>query len=351
MNESNLLGGDTHSNQLVANIVIDVKRTVVFRSGEVAEHKLRRLLILVLFPYFIDVLYAVVYFTALKIFKHRVKKALVKCRFSSVIGDEKHIILVGFYRSVVDLLGSLGEALHHILLHFARFHLYNVEVCFGCWEVEHICGLNIRHLLKGRHKLGNVKEFGKACLCSVSRTVGSKLDCRNRFSKGGCPRIKVKQTSLLQLVVLEVFLHRIKLYHRVRDRRSGSKYTSLPARKLVKVTALHIEVARLLSFRLRYACHVSHFGIRGKVLIKVRFIDKQAVNTKFLKGHYVILSRLVIELFKFCFKVLLGTFKLLYRHTLTPLILKLGHTYHYFLYLRFNGAYLSFNRNGYLFKL
>ena len=197
MNKSNLLRGNSHCNQLAANIVIDVERAIVFGGGKVAEHKLRRLLILVLFPYFIDFLYAVVYFTALKIFKHRVKKALVKRRFSSVIGNEKHIILVRLHRAVVNLFGSLGEALHHFLLHFTCFNLYNVEVRFGCWEVEHICGLNIRHLLKGCHKLGNIKELGKACLCAVSRTVGSKLDCRNRFSKGRSPSIEMEKSTLL----------------------------------------------------------------------------------------------------------------------------------------------------------
>ena len=106
-----------------------------------------------------------------------------------------------------------------------------------------------------------------------------------------------------------------------------------------------------MSFRLRYACHVSHLGIGGKVLIEVRFIHKQTVNAKLLKGNYVILSRLVVELFKLCFKAFLRTFKLLYRYALSLLILKLRHTQHYFLYLGFNRAYLSFDRYGDFFKL
>ena len=213
--------------------------------------------------------------------------------------------------------GSFRKRLNEFLLLLTCFNLDDVVVCFGYGKVKHICGLNVRCLLEHCHQFGDVEELCKACLCSVSTTIGRKLDCRYRLTKGGCPSIKVEKSSQLKLIVLKVFLHRVKLYHRIGDRRTRCKHTTLSSCQFVKITTLHIEVGGFLCFGLRDTRHVSHLGICSKVLIKVRLVHKQTVNAKLLKGHDVILSALVVQLCKFGLDLLSCFGKLLDGYSVT----------------------------------
>ena len=226
----------------------------------------------------------------------------------------------------MHLFGSLGKGFHQFLLNVAGLNLYNVVVYFGHGKIQHISSLNVRCLLEHCHQLGDVEELGKTSFGSVTATVRSKLNGRYCLTKGGCPRIKVKKPAQLKLIVLKVFLHRVKLYHRVGDRGSRCKHTSLSTCQFVKITALHIEVGGFLCFSLRYTRHVSHLGVCGKVLVEVCLIHKQAVNAKLLKGHDVILSALVVELFQLGLDLLLGFCKLLGRYSVTARLPYLLHT-------------------------
>ena len=250
MNKSDFFGRYAALYELRANIVIHVEVAVILRGRKVAEHKLSRFLIRIALPNIVDIFHAYVDLTAFKIFKHRIYQALVKSRLATVIGDEKHIINVGAYLAIVYLLGSFRKGLNQVLLNVACLHLDHVEVRFGGRKIEHICGLNIGYLLEHRHQFGDIEELCKACLCSVSRAVRGKLDCRDGFAKGRCPRVEMQEVAVAQLIVLQVFLHRVKLHHRVGDRRTRCEHTTLTARQLVKVTALHIEVGGFLRFGL-----------------------------------------------------------------------------------------------------
>ena len=146
--------------------------------------------------------------------------------------------------------GSLRKGLNEFFLLLTCFDLDDVVVRFGYGKFEHICGLNVRRLLKHCHQLGDVKELCKACLCSVSATIGCKLYCRYRLAKGRCPSIKIEKSAQLKLIVLKVFLHRVKLYHRIGDRRTRCKHTTLSSCQFVKITTLHIEVGGFLCFGL-----------------------------------------------------------------------------------------------------
>ena len=171
---------------------------------------------------------------------------MVKCRLAPVIGDEKHIVNVRADLALVYLLGAIRKGLYQVLLNVACLHLYDVEVRFGGRQIEHICCLNVGNLLEHRHQLGDIEKLCKACLCAVSRTVRGKLDCRDGFAKGRCPRVEVQEVAVAQLVVLQVFLHRVKLHHRIGNGSTRCEHATLTARQLVKVAALHIEVRGFL---------------------------------------------------------------------------------------------------------
>ena len=250
MDKCDFLGRYAALYELGSYIVVHVEIAVILRCGEVTEHKLSRFLVGIALPYTVDIFHAYVDLAALKIFKHRVYQALVKSRLAPVIGDEKHIVLVGCDLALVYLLGSLRKGLNQVLLYLARFHLYNVEVCFGGRKIEHIRRLNVGYLLEHCHQLGDIEEFCKACLCSVSRAVGGKLDCRHGFAKCRCPRVEVQEVTVAEFIVLQVFLHRVKLHHRIGNGSTRCEHATLTARQLVKVSALHIEVRGFLRFGL-----------------------------------------------------------------------------------------------------
>ena len=44
------------------------------------------------------------------------------------------------------------------------------------------------------------------------------------------------------------------------------------------------------------ACHVPHLGVEEQILIIVRLVYKEPVNAELLKGHYIVLASLVVQL-------------------------------------------------------
>ena len=92
MDELNLLFRNPACNQFVPDIVIDVKRTVPMRRGQVAEHELRQLLRI---PFFVDtqdVFHAGVDFTARFVGQQRVHQPLIQHQLSPVRSNFEHVI-------------------------------------------------------------------------------------------------------------------------------------------------------------------------------------------------------------------------------------------------------------------
>ena len=93
VNESDLLGRYSPLNEFISDVIINIEAAVILRCGKVAEHKLCRLFIRILFPNLVDVLNASVDLTSIIISKTNIDKSLIKCSLSSVVCDEKHIVL------------------------------------------------------------------------------------------------------------------------------------------------------------------------------------------------------------------------------------------------------------------
>ena len=83
----------------------------------------------------------------------------------------------------------------------------------------------------------------------------------------------------------------------------------------------------------------------------MRFVNKQAVNTEFLKGHNIVLTGLVVKLFKLLLDRLFCLLKLLNREILTAISFEFRNAVHYFFKLLIKNSLLTLNRHRYFFKL
>ena len=83
----------------------------------------------------------------------------------------------------------------------------------------------------------------------------------------------------------------------------------------------------------------------------MRFVNKQAVNTEFLKGHNIVLTGLVVKLFKLLLDCLFCLFKLLNGEILTTISFEFRNAVHYFFKLLIKNSLLTLNRHRYFFEL
>ena len=188
----------------------------------------------------------------------------------------------------------------------------------GLWhrKFQHICRLDVRHLLKGSHQLRQIKELGKPCFSPVATALRRQLNGGDGFSKVTGPIVKVDQAHLLEGIILQIPLDRVKLHHTVADGCAGGKDDTPASGDLVQIPALHKEVGGLLRFGLGDAAHIPHFGCQKEVLEIMALIHKYPVNAQFLKGHKVVLAALVVEPFQLRFQRFSGTLQLLDRVSL-----------------------------------
>ena len=351
VDEGNLAFGDALLQELLLQIVVDVKTTVVVRRGEIAEDKLGRTLFLGPLPDLVDVLRAGGNLAVVVIRQPGVHEALVQGELASVVGDQQHVVLVGGDHLVPYLLGTLREAFHHLLLGLRGLEHHMAVVGFGNRELQHVGGLDIRGLLEHGHELGQIVETGKAGLGAVAGALRGKLDGRDGLTKGRGPGIKIEKPVPAQGPVLQILLHGIHLHHAVADGRTGGKDDASAARDLVQVAALHVQVAGLLGLGLRDAAHVPHLGEGREVFVVVGLVDEQTVHAQFLEGHDVILSALVVELAHLEFQGLLDLLELLDGEAVAPIALDLGNALHDLVDLLLKQEGLPLRRHGDLLKL
>lgn len=106
------------------------------------------------------------------------------------------------------------------------------------------------------------------------------------------------QAHLLESIILQVPLDRVKLYHAVADRCTGGEDHAPAPGDLVQIPTLHKEVGGLLRFGLGDAAYIPHFGRQKEVLKIMALVHEYSVNPQFLKGHKVVLAALIVEPFQ-----------------------------------------------------
>ena len=92
MDIGDFFSGYAFCNQLVSEIIVHIELAVAVRSGQVAEHHLRRFLFCCALPDVKDIIRTRTHFACLAVGKHIVHKPLIESQLSSVVGDEEHVV-------------------------------------------------------------------------------------------------------------------------------------------------------------------------------------------------------------------------------------------------------------------
>ena len=99
---------DTHTNEFLFEIVIDVEFPVVVRGGEVAEDHLCGALLSGALPDFKDISGTGRGLAVLMVRQHFIHQPLIQGELSAVVGDEQHVVLIGGNHLVSHSLGTFG---------------------------------------------------------------------------------------------------------------------------------------------------------------------------------------------------------------------------------------------------
>ena len=238
----------TGSNQLFANVIVDVEIAIVFRCREVAEQKLGQLLVFAFLPNLQHILNAYVQFAVGIIGQHGVHQANVQADFSAVVCDAEHIVHGGIYCTGVDAGGTFAQFLHHFLLDFRGFRHHGLKLCFGHRKMKLVRCFNVRNLLEHGHQFREVEELGKSRPRPIPCTFGSKLNGGSGLTKGGCPTVEVGQLFLLEGAVLQIPHDRVQFGHGITHGSTRGEHHATPAGDLVQIAALAKHIAGFLCF-------------------------------------------------------------------------------------------------------
>ena len=242
MDELNLLFRNPACNQFISDIVIDVKRTVPMRRGQVAEHELRQLLRI---PFFVDaqdVFHTGVDFTARFVGQQRVHQPLIQPQLSSIRRNPEHVVLLRVNCARMNLRSTLRQRLHHLLLIDGRLDRHRLIVRVRHRQMKLIRRFDIRNLLEHRHQFRQVEELRKARPCAVSGALRRKLNRRHRFAERRSPCVKMNQAHLFQRSILQISLHRIQLRHGIGHWRARRENNTASTRQFIHISAFQKHI-------------------------------------------------------------------------------------------------------------
>ena len=117
MDEGNFCFGDSALDQLCFHVIVDIENARLGR-GQIAENKLRTALRHGLLPYLKNFAHTDIDLAVRIIGQVGVDQALIQRQFASVVGDFQHIVLIGLYHFIADLVGPFAQFRHHLLLYF-----------------------------------------------------------------------------------------------------------------------------------------------------------------------------------------------------------------------------------------
>ena len=248
MDKLDLVFRHTGSDQLFANIIVDIEVAVVFRSGEVAEQKLGQLLVFAIFPDFQHVLHTDVQLAVGVVRQHGVHQANVQANLAPIVGDTQHIVHGRIHIAGVNLGGASAQFLHHRFLGLGRLYNYRFKLRIWHRQMQLVGSLNVCYSFEHRHQFGEVEKLGKSCPRPIPCTFRRKLNGGGGLAKGGRPAVEVGQLFLLEGAVLEIPHDRVQLGHGVTHGRTRSEHYAPPTGDLVQVSALAEHIAGFLGF-------------------------------------------------------------------------------------------------------
>ena len=131
---------------------------------------------------------------------------------------------------------------------------------------------------------------------------------------------------LLQVLGLEIPLHREHLGHAVRDGRTRGEHHTAPAVERLDMPHLQIHVEGPFAGGLRQACDARHLRDVKQVFEVMRLVHEDSIHAKFLERECVVLFVLGSEGLQLGFQPLLRLFDLLHETAIRGIrVLPLDH--------------------------
>ena len=194
MDKPYLFGRDATGNQLFPDVIVDIKSPVIFRGRQVTEHQLGCFRIRIFFPDTVHVVHTGIHLAVGIIRQHGINHSLVKGKFSPIVGNLEHVVNIRLHKPCTDFFCSFGKGSDQFRLDFTWLGLDVVVLDRRNRELQHIGGLNIRHLPEHQHQLRQVEKLGKAGFRPVIGSLRSQLQSGDCLTKGGCPAVKMLQS-------------------------------------------------------------------------------------------------------------------------------------------------------------
>ena len=160
-------GGD----QFLANIIVDIKVAIVLWCREVAEQKLRQLLLLAIRPDLQHVPNTGVQLAVGVVRQDGVHQANIQTDLSAIVGDAQHIVLGRIHRAGVDFRSASAQLLHHFFLNLGRFRYHGFKLCIRHRQMKLIAGFNVGNLFEHRHQFREVEKLRKSSARTIARTL------------------------------------------------------------------------------------------------------------------------------------------------------------------------------------
>ena len=197
MNESNFFCRNAPCDQLCLDVVIDIKRTVIFWGAHIAEQELRQTAFLSFLPYPEHISHTGIELAVRIIWQERVHQTLVKPDFPAIRSNFEHIVLGRINLPAVDGSRPLRERRNHFFLNLRGLHHNRLKLCFRYRQIQLVTGFYIRDFFKKVHQFRQIEKFCKPGSCPVSGSFRSQFNRRSAFPEGGRPAVKVGESLLL----------------------------------------------------------------------------------------------------------------------------------------------------------
>ena len=204
MDVCDLVFGNAQLQQLCANVIVDAETAVALGGGQVTEDHLGGTLVGGTLPDLKHILRTLGGFAVRVAGQHGVDEPLIQRQLASIVGDEQHIVHAAVHLAVADFLCPFCQRRHHVLLVFRWLQGNVVVVGLRHRQLQHICGLDVRHIFEYAHQLRQVVKLGEAGLGPVAGSLRRQLNGGDCLAVVCRPGVKVLQALFLQGVHLQI---------------------------------------------------------------------------------------------------------------------------------------------------
>ena len=184
MNVRNLLRLHALSNQLCANIVIDVEASVLIWRRLVTEDQLCGLLLARILIDLEDILHTAVHLAVRIVRQLRIQDAAVQGQFAAFVRDLEHVVILRQDTSIPDELRTIRQLIDHRLLFRRRRQLLNDILTVRNVQMNHVRRLDVSDFLEHAHEFRQVVELREPCFFSEAFALRADLGRQDGLPEG-----------------------------------------------------------------------------------------------------------------------------------------------------------------------